>query len=120
MVYGFMTHSYLHSTEHSQMKQERAAATAEHVRQNDSMTRDEAVKSKRFCMANGACGHQTMALCDWKVAGKPSGTCDEPLCVNHATQVALGKFVGPCHLAEYEKWKKAKTLEQPNLFAEAS
>ena len=38
-----------------------------------------------------ACGRRADLLCDWKVAGKKSGTCDAPICSRCTTSPALAQ-----------------------------
>ena len=52
-----------------------------------------------------ACGAPATRLCDWKVPGKRSGTCDAPLCAAHATSPARGKDLCPDHARAFERWK---------------
>lgn len=54
-----------------------------------------------------ACGHNAPFLCDWKVKGKRSGTCDLPICEKHALQVGPDKHLCPLHQKAYQEWKKA-------------
>lgn len=49
------------------------------------------------------CGAVATRLCDWKVPGKKSGTCDEPLCANCASEPAPGKDLCPTHAAEWKE-----------------
>ncbi len=44
-----------------------------------------------------ACGNRATLLCDWKVAGKRSGTCDAPLCDGCTHQPAAEKDLCPAH-----------------------
>jgi hypothetical protein len=119
MVYGFMTHSYLNSSENRQMQQLRRAVTAEWYaaeRQRSGMTREEAEKATSFC----ACGRLKVSVCDWKVSGKVSGTCDEPLCECHRVQVSPLKFLCPEHERAWIAWQKRHPPAQASLFTEAS
>ena len=43
------------------------------------------------------CGRASAFLCDHPVTGKKSGTCDAPICVEHATRVAFEKDLCPPH-----------------------
>jgi hypothetical protein len=52
-----------------------------------------------------ACGAPAEVLCDWKVAGKKSGTCDKPICVMCAKQPARGKDLCREHAEAWEHWK---------------
>jgi hypothetical protein len=57
---------------------------------------------KRFC----ACGRAADLLCDWKVKEKKSGTCDLPICAQHAKQVGPDKHLCPQHQRAYADWLK--------------
>ncbi len=70
----------------------------------------------KFC----ACGRQAIALCDWKVPSRESGTCDAPICAQHAMSVARGKDLCPAHQQAWEEWKKRHPAPQGNLFTEQS
>lgn len=59
-----------------------------------------------------ACGKPAPKLCDWKVPGKRSGTCDVPLCVNCTTVPAPEKDLCPKHAAEFAEWKAMRLLER--------
>jgi len=50
-----------------------------------------------------ACGRPSSRLCDWKIRGKKSGTCDKPLCDRCARQPAPEKDLCPEHAAEWDK-----------------
>lgn len=54
------------------------------------------------------CGKRATRLCDWKVPGKKSGTCDKPLCANCSTVPAPEKDLCSSHAVEYERWKAAR------------
>ena len=47
-------------------------------------------EQQKYC----ACGRAADLLCDWKVSGNKSGTCDKPICKQHALAVALGQEAG--------------------------
>jgi hypothetical protein len=49
-----------------------------------------------------ACGRRSTRLCDWKVAGKRSGTCDRPLCAACTHSPAPEKDLCPDHAAEWK------------------
>ena len=69
-------------------------------------------KSK-FC----ACGREARFVCDWKVRGSKSGTCDRLLCVQHAKQVAPLKQLCPEHQRCWEEWQRRHNIPvQPSLF----
>jgi len=70
--------------------------------------------SRKHCV----CGRAADFLCDWKVAGRRSGTCDKPICAAHAEQVAPGKHLCPEHQEEWEQWKVKHPPAQPFLFQE--
>jgi hypothetical protein len=85
-------------------------------------------RRRRYC----ACGRASEFLCDWKVAGNKSGTCDKPVCPQHALQVAPDRHLCPEHQRAFESWKhrhpgvdvnelrrQTVAAEQPNLFEEA-
>lgn len=81
-------------------------------------------RKRQFC----ACGRECEFLCDWKVSAKKSGTCDAPICRQHAKQVAPEKHLCPLHQRMYDDWKKrhpdsigsANVPEQPTLFEGAA
>jgi hypothetical protein len=45
-------------------------------------------------------------LCDWKVKGKRSGTCDAPICAQHALQVGPDKHLCREHQKAWEDWQR--------------
>ena len=53
-----------------------------------------------------ACGRVAKLLCDWKVPGRKSGTCDQPICATHALQVATDRHLCPAHQRAFADWKK--------------
>lgn len=55
-----------------------------------------------------ACGRRATLLCDWKVAGKRSGTCDEPICHLCSTSPAPEKDLCSAHASEFQAWKAAR------------
>lgn len=59
-------------------------------------------EKRKFC----ACGRACDFLCDWKVDGKKSGTCDAPICKHHAQQVGPDKHLCPLHQKAYADWRK--------------
>lgn len=79
--------------------------------------------SHRYC---AICGREAVALCDWKIASKESGTCDRPACAKHSKQVARGKHLCPEHQRAYESWQRrhsgvvgpAAPVAQMALFSE--
>jgi hypothetical protein len=54
------------------------------------------------------CGRPAPLLCDWKVAGKKSGTCDANLCGKCTTSPKPDKDLCPDHAKAFELWKAAK------------
>ena len=63
-----------------------------------------------------ACGREAKFLCDWKVPGKKSGTCDRPMCVQHSKEVAPMKHLCREHQAAWEQWKLKHPPAQASLF----
>jgi hypothetical protein len=59
-------------------------------------------QKRQFC----ACGRVSTKLCDWKVPGKKSGTCDAPLCDQHAFAVAPDRDLCPEHQRAFDAWKR--------------
>lgn len=51
------------------------------------------------------CGRPAKLLCDWKMAGKRSGTCDAPICATCTTSPAPDKDFCPTHAQAFEQWK---------------
>jgi hypothetical protein len=52
-----------------------------------------------------ACGRIAGLLCDWKVPGKKSGTCDRPICTSCTTSPAAGKDLCPEHAEAWRAWQ---------------
>lgn len=48
-----------------------------------------------------SCGKRAGQLCDWKVADRKSGTCDEPICSSCSHVPAPGKDLCPRHRDEW-------------------
>ncbi|MGH9496004.1 MAG: hypothetical protein ACRD3B_13475 [Candidatus Sulfotelmatobacter sp.] len=71
---------------------------------------------RQFC----ACGRECQFLCDWKVPGKKSGTCDKPICAQHAKQVGPEKHLCPEHQLRYDEWLKKHPPAQTSLFQESA
>jgi hypothetical protein len=69
-------------------------------------------RKQQYC----ACGRACEFLCDWKVSGKLSGTCDKPICAHHAKQVAPQKHLCPEHQQAFESWKVKHPPAQQSLF----
>lgn len=61
-------------------------------------------RQKRFC----SCGRNAPFLCDWKIPGKRSETCDRPICAIHGKQVGPEKHLCPEHQKAWDSWKRAK------------
>ena len=55
-----------------------------------------------------ACGGPATLLCDWKVAGKRSGTCDAPLCPSCSTSPAPDKDLCPDHAQAFDEWRSER------------
>jgi hypothetical protein len=55
-----------------------------------------------------ACGRSAALLCDWKVPGRKSGTCDKPVCDRCTTSPAPDKDLCAAHGIEFEKWKAGR------------
>lgn len=55
-----------------------------------------------------ACGKPAPFLCDWKVPSRRTGTCDAPICADHATAPAPDKHLCPAHAADYAQWAVAR------------
>ena len=56
-----------------------------------------------------ACGRRATLLCDWKVPGKRSGTCDAPICSSCTTSPARDKDLCPKHAEEYQAWRAQRS-----------
>lgn len=54
------------------------------------------------------CGQVAPLLCDWKVPGKRSGTCDRPVCRSCTTSPAPDKDLCPEHAAQFAAWAAAR------------
>lgn len=58
------------------------------------------------------CGHKPAdLLCDWKVPGKKSGTCDRPMCLQCSTKPAEGKDLCPTHATAWKAWLKERGIK---------
>jgi hypothetical protein len=55
---------------------------------------------RQFCI----CGRAADFLCDWKVKENKSGTCDLPVCKDHAQQVGPDKHLCQKHQKAYADW----------------
>lgn len=62
-------------------------------------------KQQKFCKG---CGRPADLLCDWKVKGKASGTCDAPICLRCTMSPAPDKDLCPEHAKAFEKWKESQ------------
>lgn len=54
------------------------------------------------------CGQPADLLCDWKVKGKRSGTCDAPICATCTSKPAEGKDLCPRHAEQWAERLKVK------------
>ncbi|CAN5571359.1 hypothetical protein BH10PSE14_BH10PSE14_06120 [soil metagenome] len=54
------------------------------------------------------CGRRHTLLCDWKVPGKKSGTCDAPLCEHCTTSPAPDKDLCAKHAQAYAEWRASR------------
>lgn len=60
------------------------------------------------------CLSRAPKLCDWKLrdfTGEVTGTCDAPLCREHAHSPADGKDLCPQHWSEFQAWQ-VKALDR--------
>jgi hypothetical protein len=57
---------------------------------------------QKYC----TCGRICDFLCDWKVKERKSGTCDRPVCKEHALQVGPDKHLCQEHRKAYADWLK--------------
>ena len=62
-------------------------------------------RSKVRCLS---CGKPGDLLCDWKVPGRKTGTCDKPICTRCTTSPAPEKDLCPEHAAAWADWQKAR------------
>lgn len=60
-----------------------------------------------------ACGKSAPFLCDWKVPSRRTGTCDAPICADHATEPAPNKHLCPTHTEAYAAWQAAQATRTP-------
>ncbi|MDZ7895348.1 MAG: hypothetical protein U5M50_10545 [Sphingobium sp.] len=58
-----------------------------------------------------SCGAPAPLLCDWKVPGRNSGTCDRPVCESCATSPAPDKDLCVEHAAAWIRWQQARGLQ---------
>jgi hypothetical protein len=54
------------------------------------------------------CGRRAPLLCDWKVPGKRSGTCDAPICARCTTSPQPGKDLCANHAEAFKAWSAAR------------
>jgi len=52
------------------------------------------------------CWRTGQFLCDWKVRGWGSGTCDRAMCSTHAREVAPGKHLCGEHQLAWDDWQR--------------
>lgn len=52
------------------------------------------------------CGKRATLLCDWKVPGKRSGTCDHPLCAGCSSNPDEGKDLCPAQAGDFDRWRQ--------------
>lgn len=55
------------------------------------------------------CGRRATLLCDWKVPGRRSGTCDRPICSRCATSPAPGKDLCQEHAVACSAWRASRS-----------
>ena len=60
-----------------------------------------------------ACGEPSTQLCDWKIPGRRSGTCDKPLCRTCTHVPAPDKDLCPTHAAEWLARQNERAKVQP-------
>lgn len=61
----------------------------------------------RFKVCACGSGKRATLLCDWKVTGKKSGTCDAAICSACATSPAADKDLCPSHARAWVVWRTA-------------
>lgn len=59
-----------------------------------------------------SCGQPAPFLCDWKVEGKRSGTCDAPICKGCASEPSRDKHLCVTHQVAFERWKAARSAHR--------
>lgn len=80
-----------------------------HIRMSDGTTAivcADGSKAKK-CVE---CSRESKFLCDWKMPERKSGTCDAPICRDHALEVASDKHLCPWHQKAYELWKRKRAV----------
>jgi hypothetical protein len=60
-----------------------------------------------------ACGRVANLLCDWKVEGKRSGTCDAPICTRCSVSPAREKDLCAEHASAFERWRASRAATPP-------
>ena len=60
------------------------------------------------------CGRAAQLLCDWKVQGERSGTCDAPVCSACVTSPAPGKDLCRAHGEAYRTWLAERAAATPD------
>lgn len=58
--------------------------------------------------ARCGCGNRGVFLCDWKVEGKKTGTCDADLCGRCAKSPEPEKHLCPTHFIAWGEWRRRK------------
>jgi hypothetical protein len=56
-----------------------------------------------------SCGRPAKLECDWKVMGRPSGTCDKLLCGRCTYSPAEGNDLCPAHASDWKALLAART-----------
>lgn len=79
--------------------------TCEHVTMPDGGTAIVCSSRKR---QRCKCGRDAFLLCDWKVPGKRSGTCDAPICNVCGISPAPGKDLCAKHKVDFQEWQTEK------------
>lgn len=80
--------------------------TCEHIRLADGTGMFVCgTKARPKCVK---CGKRADRECDWKVAGRRSGTCDKPICARCTTSPAPEKDLCPEHAEAWANWKQAR------------
>jgi hypothetical protein len=59
-----------------------------------------------------ACGKPATLLCDWKLRGARTLTCDAPICAACATSPAPEKDLCPTHAAAFREWSARRQPER--------
>lgn len=59
-------------------------------------------RKRRRC----ACGQPATLLCDWKITGNRTSTCDAPICAACSTAPAPGKDLCPDHAIAFDIWRR--------------